>query len=73
MKRGMVGPGVHWVGNTGAGVMAGGVEYIDEPALVLMLSDLPVGQFQVFNGRTPMASYRFTPWKWNLSWSGWWC
>ena len=49
-------PGVHWVGNTGAGVMAGGVEYIDEPALVLMLSDLPAGQFQVFNGRTPMPA-----------------
>ena len=47
-------PGVHWVGNTGAGVMASGVEYIDEPALVLMLSDLPADQFQVFNGRTPM-------------------
>ena len=49
-------PGVHWVGNTGAGVMASGVEYIDEPALVLMLSDLPASQFQVFNGRTPMAT-----------------
>ena len=49
-------PGVHWVGNTGAGVMASGVEYIDEPALVLMLSDLPAGQFQVFNGRTPMPA-----------------
>ena len=49
-------PGVHWVGNTGVGVMASGVEYIDQPALVLMLSDLPAGQFQVFNGRTPMAA-----------------
>ncbi len=49
-------PGVHWVGNTGVGVMASGVEYIDEPALVLMLSDLPADSFQVFNGRTPLAA-----------------
>jgi len=27
--------------------MAGGVEYIDEPALVLMLCDLPADGFQV--------------------------
>ena len=49
-------PGVHWVGNTGIGVMASGVEYIDEPALVLMLGDLPIDSFQVFNGRTPLAA-----------------
>ena len=51
-------PGLHWVGNTGVGVMAGGVEYIDEPALVLMLSDLPLQQFQVFNGRLPLPTGR---------------
>jgi small ligand-binding sensory domain FIST len=49
-------PGVHWVGSVGVGVMAGGVEYIDEPALVLMLCDLPAGSFQVFNGRQPLPS-----------------
>ncbi len=49
-------PGVHWVGNVGVGVMAGGVEYFDEPALVLMLCDLPPGSFQVFNGRQPLAA-----------------
>ena len=38
-------PGVHWAGSVGVGVMASGVEYIDEPALVLMLCDLPVGSF----------------------------
>ena len=48
-------PGVHWVGNVGVGVLAGGVEYIDEPALVLMLADLPVDSFRVFNGRQPLA------------------
>jgi small ligand-binding sensory domain FIST len=49
-------PGVHWVGSVGVGVMAGGVEYIGEPALVLMLCDLPVGSFQVFSGRVPLAA-----------------
>lgn len=49
-------PGVHWVGNVGVGVMASGVEYIDEPALVLMLCDLPAGSFQVFSGRQPMPA-----------------
>ena len=49
-------PGVHWVGSVGVGVMAGGVEYIDEPALVLMLCDLPADGFQVFSGRVPLAA-----------------
>jgi small ligand-binding sensory domain FIST len=49
-------PGVHWVGNVGVGVIAGGVEYIDEPALVLMLCDLPPASFQLFSGRQPMPS-----------------
>lgn len=48
-------PGVHWVGNVGVGVIAGGVEYIDEPALVLMLCDLPAGSFQLFSGRQPLT------------------
>ena len=34
-------PGVAWVGAVGVGVAASGVEYFDEPALVLMLADLP--------------------------------
>jgi hypothetical protein len=34
-------PGVAWVGCVGVGVAACGVEYIDEPALVLMLAPLP--------------------------------
>lgn len=51
-------PGVHWVGNVGIGVLAGGVEYIDEPALVLMLGNLPADSFRVFNGRQPLADHR---------------
>ena len=43
-------PGVAWVGSVGVGVAAGGVEYFDEPALVLMLAALPAGRFEVFSG-----------------------
>jgi small ligand-binding sensory domain FIST len=43
-------PGVAWVGSVGVGVAAMGVEYIDEPALVLMLAALPAGRFEVFSG-----------------------
>jgi small ligand-binding sensory domain FIST len=43
-------PGLSWVGSVGVGVAAGGVEYIDEPALVLMLAALPTGRFEVFSG-----------------------
>jgi small ligand-binding sensory domain FIST len=43
-------PGVAWVGCVGVGVCASGVEYIDEPALALMLTALPAGRFQVFSG-----------------------
>jgi len=43
-------PGVAWVGSVGVGVAAMGVEYFDEPALVLMLAALPTGRFEVFSG-----------------------
>lgn len=43
-------PTVAWVGSVGVGVAAGAVEYIDEPALVLMLAALPTGRFEVFSG-----------------------
>ncbi len=49
-------PGVHWAGTVGVGVLAGGVEYIDEPALVLMLCDLPAASFRLFSGRQPMPA-----------------
>ncbi|HET7792076.1 MAG TPA: FIST N-terminal domain-containing protein, partial [Rhizobacter sp.] len=48
-------PGVSWVGSVGVGVSANGVEYFDEPALVLMLSDLPRDQFCVFSGARPLG------------------
>jgi len=43
-------PGLAWVGSVGVGVCASGVEYFDEPALVLMLAALPAGRFEVFSG-----------------------
>jgi small ligand-binding sensory domain FIST len=43
-------PRVAWVGCVGVGVCAGGAEYIDEPALALMLAALPAGRFELFSG-----------------------
>lgn len=48
-------PGCAWVGAVGVGVCASGVEYIDEPGLVVMVSDLPREQFRVWSGRQPLA------------------
>ncbi|WP_173807161.1 FIST signal transduction protein [Sphaerotilus uruguayifluvii] len=47
-------PGVPWVGAVGIGVAASGVEYFDEPALVLMLAELPPGSFELFSGERPL-------------------
>lgn len=49
-------PGVAWVGGVGVGIVATGVEYLDEPALALMLTDLPADQFSLFDGRRPLGS-----------------
>jgi small ligand-binding sensory domain FIST len=48
-------PGAAWVGSAGVGVSANGVEYFDEPAIALMLCDLPRDQFSVFSGARPLA------------------
>jgi small ligand-binding sensory domain FIST len=50
-------PGVDWVGATGVGIAAGGVEYFDEPALSLMLTDLGTDHFRVFSGARPLAGF----------------
>lgn len=47
-------PQVGWAGCVGIGVAASGVEYFDEPALVLMLASLPRGCFEVFSGAQPI-------------------
>ncbi|MBN3791900.1 FIST N-terminal domain-containing protein [Burkholderia sp. Ac-20353] len=56
-------PGVAWVGTAGVGVSASGVEYIDEPALVLMVAPLPRDSFRLFSGLQPLpaASSAFEP------------
>lgn len=51
-------PGVAWAGCVGVGVAASGVEYFDEPAVVLMLCDLPAAQFEVFSGARPLSRIR---------------
>ncbi len=49
-------PGVSWVGTVGIGIAAGGVEYIDQPAMVLMLAPLPRAAFRLFSGRQPLRT-----------------
>ncbi len=41
-----------WVGTVGVGVLATGVEYQDEPALVAMVAALAPQDYRVFSGRT---------------------
>lgn len=38
----------HWVGTVGMGVLATGREYVDEPALAVMIGDLDRSAFRVF-------------------------
>jgi small ligand-binding sensory domain FIST len=47
--------GAAWVGCVGVGVAASGVEYFDEPALVVMLAELPRERFEVFSGAQPLS------------------
>lgn len=44
-----------WVGSVGLGIASNNVEYFDEPALAVMLCDLPSDQYRVFSGVTPLA------------------
>lgn len=43
-----------WAGTVGVGVAANNVEYFDEPALVVMLCELPIDQYRVFSGVAPL-------------------
>ena len=43
-----------WSGTVGVGVCASGAEYLDEPALAVMLLDLPPDQYRVFSGVAPL-------------------
>ena len=40
-----------WVGCVGTGIVATGVEYVGEPALALMIADLPADSYRIFSGR----------------------
>lgn len=44
-----------WSGTVGVGIAATGVEYFDEPALAVMLCDIPADQYRVFSGVAPLA------------------
>ncbi len=44
-----------WSGTVGVGVAANNVEYFDEPAMAVMLCDLPSDQYRVFSGVAPLG------------------
>ena len=44
-----------WSGTVGVGIASNNVEYVDEPALALMLCDLPSDQYRVFSGVAPLG------------------
>ena len=44
-----------WSGSVGVGIVANNVEYWDEPALTLMLLDIPSDQYRVFSGVAPLG------------------
>ena len=49
-------PGVtDWAGTVGIGVASNNVEYFDEPAMAVMLCDLPSDQYRVFSGVAPLG------------------
>jgi small ligand-binding sensory domain FIST len=45
-----------WAGTVGVGVAANNAEYFDEPALSVMLCELPSDQYRVFSGVAPLAN-----------------
>ena len=44
-----------WAGTVGVGIAATGVEYFDEPALAVMLCDIPADQYRVYSGVAPLG------------------
>jgi small ligand-binding sensory domain FIST len=43
-----------WSGTVGVGIASSNVEYFDEPALAVMLCELPTDQYRVFSGVAPL-------------------
>lgn len=44
-----------WSGTIGVGISSNGVEYFDEPAIVVMLCDLDEQDYRVFSGTAPLG------------------
>ena len=44
-----------WTGTVGVGIASSNVEYFDEPALTVMLCELPTDQYRVFSGVAPLG------------------
>lgn len=44
-----------WSGTVGVGIASSNVEYFDEPALAVMLCDVPAHQYRVFSGVAPLS------------------
>ncbi|MBI4203819.1 MAG: FIST C-terminal domain-containing protein [Betaproteobacteria bacterium] len=42
----------HWVGTVGLGICTTGREYLDEPAIAVMVADIDPGTFRIFSGIT---------------------
>jgi small ligand-binding sensory domain FIST len=50
-------PGVcDWAGTVGVGIAVNNAEYMDEPAMAVMLCDVPQERYRVFSGVTPLPS-----------------
>jgi small ligand-binding sensory domain FIST len=47
-------PHVRWVGAAAPGICAAGVEYIDTPAIALMVCTLRAADFRIFSGLAPL-------------------
>lgn len=45
-----------WAGTVGIGVAVNNAEYFDEPAMAVMLCDLPPEHYRVFSGVSPLAA-----------------
>ena len=50
-----------WSGTVGVGVSANNAEYFDEPALSVMLLDVPADQYRVFSGVAPLPAHAPRP------------
>ncbi len=49
-----------WSGTVGVGIASNNVEYFDEPALCVMLCDVPAHQYRVFSGVAPLVTLEDT-------------